>query len=106
MMQHGGEVTIDILPNVQQATIKPIIRGTIAKGYEVHTDEYNIYNRLSNWGYTHLTVCHAAGEYARDEDKDGFREIPINTMEGSWSLLRSWLRPHRGISHEKLRRFR
>src|SRR5262249_53207560 len=23
-------------------------------------------------------------------------------MEGWWSLLRSWLRPHRGISHEHL----
>jgi hypothetical protein len=26
----------------------------------------------------------------------------MHTMEGFWSLLRSWLRPHRGISHEKL----
>jgi transposase len=25
-----------------------------------------------------------------------------NTLEGFWSLLRSWLRPHRGISQEKL----
>jgi len=25
-----------------------------------------------------------------------------STMEGFWSLLRSWLRPHRGISQEKL----
>nr|WP_205220064.1 hypothetical protein [Desulforhopalus vacuolatus] len=24
------------------------------------------------------------------------------TMEGFWSLLRSWLRPHRGGSQEKL----
>jgi len=26
----------------------------------------------------------------------------VNTMEGFWSLLRSWLRPHRGISQDKL----
>ena len=26
----------------------------------------------------------------------------MNTLEGFWSLLRSWLRPHRGISQEKL----
>lgn len=45
---------------------------------------------------------HAAGEFARDEDGDGFCEVPVNTMEGSWSLLRSWSRPHRGISQEKL----
>ena len=39
---------------------------------------------------------------ARDEDDDGFHEVHVNTMEGFWSLLRSWLRPHRGISQEKL----
>ena len=45
---------------------------------------------------------HGRGEYARDEDGDGFCEVHVNTMEGFWSLLRSWLRPHRGISQEKL----
>jgi transposase-like protein len=47
-------------------------------------------------------VCHGAGEYARDDDGDGFCEVHVNTMEGFWSLLRSWLRPHRGISQQKL----
>src|SRR6185312_9523747 len=46
--------------------------------------------------------CHGRGEYARDEDGDGFCEVHVNTMEGFWSLLRSWLRPHRGISQDKL----
>jgi transposase len=68
----------------------------------IYTDEYDIYARLPAWGYQHKTVCHARGEYARDEDGDGFCEIHVNTMEGTWSLLRSWLRPHRGISQEKL----
>src|SRR5712691_9701559 len=31
-----------------------------------------------------------------------FGEVHVNTMEGFWSLLRSWLRPHRGISQAKL----
>src|SRR5271157_3145720 len=53
-------------------------------------------------GYPHHTVCHSAGEFARDEDGDGFCEIHVNTIEGFWSLLRSWLRPHRGVSQEKL----
>ena len=47
-------------------------------------------------------VCHSRGEYARDEDGDGFHEVHVNTMEGFWSLLRSWLRPHRGISQDHL----
>jgi transposase len=53
-------------------------------------------------GYQHKTVCHGRGEYSRDEDGDGFCEVHINTIEGFWSLLRSWLRPDRGISQEKL----
>jgi transposase len=87
-----------MLANVQQKTIQPIIEATVAKGARIHTDEYDIYARLPAWGYRHETVCHARGEYARDEDGDGFCEIHVNTMEGAWSLLRSWLRPHRGIS--------
>ena len=37
----------------------------------VYTDEYAIYNPLQDWGCAHKSVCHGAGEYARDEDGDG-----------------------------------
>ncbi|MEM1010576.1 MAG: transposase, partial [Myxococcota bacterium] len=60
------------------------------------------YGRLEEWGYDHESVNHSMGEYARDDDGDGFCEVHVNTIEGFWSLLRSWLRPHRGISQEKL----
>src|SRR6195952_2639308 len=102
MLQRAGEVAIRMLADVQRATIEPLIRGAIAVGSVVHTDEYAIYNKLTEWGYDHQTVCHAKGEYARDDDGDGFCEVHVNTMEGFWSLLRSWLRPHRGISQESL----
>ena len=74
----------------------------VAPGSEVHTDEYAIYNRLEQWGFEHKTVNHGQGEFARDDDGDGFCEVHVNTIEGIWSLLRSWLRPHRGVSQEKL----
>ena len=102
MIERGGDVVIRMLENVKQVTIKPIIKATVAAGTMVYTDEYSIYNSLKQWGYRHKTVCHSAGEYARDDDGDGFCEVHANTMEGFWSLLRSWLRPHRGISQEKL----
>ena len=87
---------------MQQATIRPVIEATVAQGALVPTDEHDVHARLEAWGYGHKTVCHARGEYARDEDGDGFCEVHVNTMEGVWSLLRSWLRPHRGLSQEKL----
>jgi transposase len=95
-------VILHMLPNVQQATIKPIITQAVAPGTLINTDEYDIDARLPAWGYGHKTVCHAHGEYARDEDGDGFCEVHVNTIEGFWSLLPSWLRPHQGISQDKL----
>jgi transposase len=102
MIQRGGQVLLQMLPDVRQKTIKPIIEASVAEGTLIYTDEYDIYARLEEWGYEHKSVHHGAGEYARDEDGDGFHEVHVNTMEGFWSLLRSWLRPHRGISQEKL----
>jgi hypothetical protein len=71
-----------MLENVQQTTIEPLIRATIDPGTPVHTDEYDISARLREWGDEHSSVCHGRGEYARDEDGDGFHEVPVNTIEG------------------------
>ena len=90
-----------MLANVQQVSIRPVIEATVAGGALAHTDEHDVYGRLEDWGYGHEAVCHARGEHARDEDGDGLCEVHVNTAEGLWSLLRSWPRPHRGISQEK-----
>jgi transposase len=102
LIQRGGQVVLQMLANVQQKTIQPIIEAAVAQNTLIYTDEYDIYARLEAWGYRHKAVGHGRGEYARDEDGDGFCEVHVNTLEGFWSLLRSWLRPHRGISQEKL----
>ena len=71
MIQRNGDVVIQMLPNVCQKAIEPLIKHSVLPGTLVYTDEY-----------------------ARDGDGDGFHEVHVNTMEGFWSLLRSWLRPH------------
>jgi len=58
----GGAVMVRMLDNVQQATIRPLIERFIAPGTRVHTDEYDIYQRLTEWGFDHRTVCHSRGE--------------------------------------------
>ena len=75
-----------MLANVQQATIKPIIKAARADGTLIHTDEYRIYARLPVLGLRAKTVCHARGQYARDENGDGFCEARPNTIR---PLLRS-----------------
>ena len=82
LIQRGGEVVLHMLANVQQTTIRPIIEGVVAPGSRIlDTDEYSIYARLKSWGYEHKTVCHGRGEYARDEDGNGFCEVHVNTLE-------------------------
>ena len=78
MIQRKGEVSIQMLENVQQKTIEPMIKETIAPDTLIYTDEYNIYGRLEEWGYGHQVVCHSKGEYARDEDGDGFHEVHMS----------------------------
>ena len=101
MIQRGGHVVSHLLAHVQQKTIEPLIKDPMHPGTLIYTDEYSIYARLQTWDYDHQHVHHGRGAFARDEDGNGFCEVHVNTMEGFWSLLRSWLRPHRGISQEK-----
>jgi len=72
LIQRGGQVVLHMLDYTQQATIKPAIAAAVAPGILVHTDEYSIYARFPVCGYRHKTVCHGRGEYARNEDGDGF----------------------------------
>ena len=102
LIQRGGCLLLRLMPNVQQSTIRPVIVQNVAPNSLIYTDEYNIYHRLDQWGFEHKSVCHSAGEYARDEDQDGFCEVHVNTQEGIWSVLRSWLRPHRGVCQNRL----
>ena len=87
MIQRGGAVVVRMLENVQQTTIRPLIERFIAPGSRVYTDEYDIDHRLPEWGFDHRTVCHSRGEYARDEDGNGFHEVHVNTAEGFCSLF-------------------
>lgn len=82
MVQRGGLVRLKVLPNVQQITIQPIIESTVEKGATFYTDEYNIYNKVTSWGYEHKTVNHGEGQYARNEDGNGKYEVHCNTQEG------------------------
>lgn len=73
-----------------------------AEGTPVMTDEWGSYRQLEGNGRAHSTVNHGAREWARDDDKDGIREVHINSLEGLWTSLRNWLRSFRGVSKKYL----
>jgi transposase-like protein len=101
-----AQVYLEVTPDVQTNTIKPIITARVVQGSELHTDEYRIYKFADEAGYDHHTVNHGAGEYARQEEQ---RTVHCNTIEGLWASLRLFLDRFRGISknflHLRVARF-
>lgn len=80
------------------ATLLGLVVPTTRPGTTVYTDEWGGYRRLPGYGRWHRTVNHEAGEWARDDDGDGDREVHCNTLEGLWTGVRNFLRPFRGVS--------
>jgi transposase-like protein len=80
-----AQIYLEVVPNVQTETIKPIILVRVEPGSELHTDEYNIYNFAQEAGYDHHTVNHKEGEYARREPG---RLVHCNTMEAIRSVVK------------------
>ena len=62
MIERGGQVVINLLANVKQKTIEPLIKDTIDPGALVYTDAYRIDARLERWGYAHKSVNYGRGE--------------------------------------------
>ena len=95
-----SQLYLEVLPNVQTETIKPIILAKVQTDSQFLTDEYAIYNFTDEAGYDHRTVNHGQGEYARS-DPDGTL-VHCNTMEGIWTGLRCFLRRFVGVSQKFL----
>ena len=90
----SGQVRLRVMPNTQTKTLCPFVEQVTLPTATVYTDEYNSYNALKR---TRLTVCHGQNEWARDANGDGKREVHVNSQEGCWAGLRSFLRPFRGV---------
>ncbi len=73
----------------------------------VYTDDWNGYNplRRNQRQRGKATVNHGQGEFARDDDGDGVREVHCDTMEGIWTGMRNFLRPFRGVNKVYLEQY-
>ena len=76
------------------------VRAATRPGVARNTDEWVGYGGVAGTGRRHAAVRHARGrgEWARDDDGDGVREVHNNTCEGLWAGVRTFLRPFRGVS--------
>ena len=94
----GGRLRLSVERHADAGTLNRVVREASEPPARVHTDDWRGYDRLAETGHPRSSVCHGAGEWARDEDRDGVREVHNNTQEGLWTGLRNFLRTFRGVN--------
>lgn len=95
--RESGLVRLRVTRQTDGATLSAHVHQFVLPTAMVYTDGWRGYSRLDR---SHAIVRHGDGEWARDDDMDGFCETHINTIEGVWTTLRNFLRPFRGV-HKK-----
>lgn len=103
--REGGRTRLHVERRTDRATLERVVVGSSRAGAMVYTDEWGGYAHLAELGRGHATVCHSVGEWARDDDGDGIREVHDNTPEGMWTGLRNYLRAFRDVSKKYLHQY-
>lgn len=103
--RESGQARLHVEHRADRATLERVVVGSSREGAMAYTDEWSSYDHLPELGRGHATVCHKIGEWARDDDGDGIREVHDNTLEGMWTGLRNHLRTFRGVSREDLHQY-
>jgi transposase len=98
----SGQLRLTVAEHSDGPTLQRVVRKASWPMATVNTDEWRGYNGLPAIGRDRSTVCHAAREWARDDDGDGVREVHVNTLEGLWTGMRNFLRPFRGVNKKYL----
>src|SRR3546814_4831419 len=63
LMERGGKVMTNVVPNQRRATLLPVIKENVKRHSIVHTDEAGAYLTINAEGFYHMSVNHSAGQY-------------------------------------------
>lgn len=105
--RQSGEVRIAVVQRTSRNELEALIRQHLPLGstIQLNTDEWRGYAKVGCFGFKHATVCHGQGEWARDDDQDGIREVHVNTCEGGGTGIRNFLRLFRGVNKKHLAQY-
>ena len=96
MVERGGNVHAQVVPNSQRKTLGPRIRERVMPGSVVYTDEATAYLSLTRDGYGHDSVQHGQRIYVRGD-------VHTNTVEGFFALLKNGiLGTYHSVSPQRL----
>lgn len=99
MLERDGRVMTKVIMDDKTRTIRPHIEQNITKETTVHSNEWWAYKGLSENGYSHETVNHGSGEYARGK-------VHVNTLESYWSQIKRSIKgTHVAVSGKHLSKY-
>ena len=91
ILQRGGKVYTEVVPDCAKATLQAIIRGKVDPDSVIHSDHWRGYNGLVDLGYKkHYRVHHGANEFSRGKTH-------INGIESFWSFAKRRLMNFHGV---------
>ena len=91
ILQRGGKVYTEVVPDCAKKTLQAIIRGKVDPDTVIHSDQWRGYNGLVDMGYKkHYRVRHGADEFARGKTH-------INGIESFWSFAKRRIQKFHGI---------
>ncbi len=91
LLQRGGKVYTEIVPDCARNTLQAIIRGKVDSESIIHSDSWRGYNGLVDLGYKkHYRVHHGKNEFANGKKH-------INGIESFWSYAKRRLMKFHGI---------
>lgn len=92
--RESGQVRLRVAHHTDRKTLEAHVHKYTSAKCKTYTDDWKAYNHILR---PHATVCHSDGEWARDDDGDGIREVHTNSIEGMWTDVRNFLRPFKGV---------
>ena len=91
ILQRGGKVYTEIVPDCARKTLQAIIRGKVDPVSVIHSDHWRGYNGLVDMGYKkHFRVRHGLNEFVRGKNH-------INGIESFWAYAKRRLEKFHGI---------
>ncbi len=92
----NGQVWAEIVENVDESTLTPLIAKKVEQGSTVCSDTWKAYTGIAAKGYVHRFINHGDGNYS-----DG-KGNHINGMEGFWGYLKRKLDSKGGVTRARL----
>jgi len=99
ILEKGGNLITQVVPNVQMRTLVPIIKANVKEGSILNTDEWYVNSGLGKW-YKHQIVNHSAKQYVNGK-------ASTNSAENVWTHFKNLIHGtyHNNVSDKYLQNY-